>query len=139
MMWAEAVLTQLTSFVNWPVDSVKLDDLSQLYVRRQSRDDCKLSYSLGVSRKDQAVKSVTLTAAGAPGAGGQWCSAPLIVRPGVDLIDDGAGGAAASGAANSRAAAATAGDGARNVIARVPPKGSVTMRVSGDIPWMVTA
>lgn len=139
MMWAEAVLSHFLSYVDWPVRSVKLDDLSQLYLERQARDDCQLSYRLVVSRGAQAVRSVEVRAAGAPGGGAPVCAAPLIVREGVNLLAAGAGAPNTASNANVRAAGASASDGSRTVFARVPAKGSATLRVLGDLPWRMPA
>ncbi|KAI8469258.1 MAG: hypothetical protein J3K34DRAFT_522256 [Monoraphidium minutum] len=129
MMWTEAVLARLISVVSWPIRSVKLDDLSQLYVAREARDACRLSYRLTVSRATQAVTRVTAAAAGAPG-GGADCAAPLTVREGVGL-EAGAPGAAV------RAAGVPAGDGAQTLTIRVPAGGSAALRVAGDLGWRV--
>lgn len=40
MMWTEAVLSRLIALVDWPVTSVKLDDLAQIFVQREARDAC---------------------------------------------------------------------------------------------------
>ena len=40
MMWAETLAAQLTALINWPLVSLKLDDLVQVYLDRMTKDMC---------------------------------------------------------------------------------------------------
>jgi len=136
MMWVEAVTNALAAIVEWPVRSLKLDDLSQLYLERQARADCKLTYRLVVGRggggsggSSGALQAVTVSsgaAAGGAGGAGAMCTAPLLMRPGVDL--EGKGGTKVP---------VSVVDGVRTLSVRVPVGGSVTLQVVGSpAPWL---
>ncbi len=132
MMWSEAVLSLLTSYVDWPVRSLGLDDLAQLYLERQQRDECRLTYRLTVGAGGTAsaggLRGVAVSSGAAPGGGGSACVAPLVVRTAVELESARAGG--------GRASVATA-DGVRTLTVRVPANGAVSMRVVGAAaPWL---
>ena len=133
--WAEAVLSLLGSFVDWPVRSMQLDALSGLYVARQARDDCRLSYRLTIGRGGAGVTAVNVTSAAAAAAApsaGKACEATLLVRPSVALTPI---GAAAGGSAAVQASAA---DGVRTLTIPLPPGGSVMLQVGGaPSPWLL--
>jgi hypothetical protein len=125
MMWTESVLAQLIGLVSWPIVSPRLDDLAQLYVAREARDSCLLAYRLEISRAAGAVKSVTVSAVGAPPAGGD-CPAPLMVPERVSL------------SAGKAALPAAPVGGAPTVSARVPAHGVLSLSVAaGSMPWAV--
>ncbi|KAI8471158.1 MAG: hypothetical protein J3K34DRAFT_520782 [Monoraphidium minutum] len=127
MMWAEYALARLIALVDWPVTSLKLDDQAALFLQREARDACRLSYLLGIDPASGTVVSVTASAAGAPAGGGE-CAAPLILRDGVSL-DLGGG----------RQAPVSTSDGVRAAVLRVPPGGSARAAVAGQLPWLVPA
>jgi hypothetical protein len=131
MAWAEAVLQLLGTFVDWPVRSMKLDDLSGLYVARQARDDCRLNVRLSVSRAGGGVTTVNVTSGAAPGgAGARPCVASLMVRPGVTLTP--------LGGAPAAAVTASTADGVRTLAVPVPPGGSVLLQIGGaPSPWLL--
>lgn len=123
MMWTDAVLYQLTSVVDWPVISYKLDDLSRLFASRQARDACRLSYRLSI-RRGVGVHSVTVTSGAAAGAGGGAdCPAPLLVRRGVHLE------------VNGTRVSTSSDEGARTAVPSVKSGGSQEFRVLGRLPW----
>jgi hypothetical protein len=46
-IWCTAVLKKYTSYVDWPVESLKLDDQAQLYIDRYNRiENCEVSKNL---------------------------------------------------------------------------------------------
>lgn len=116
MNWAETVLGKLTNLVDWPVRSLKLDELAQLYSQRETRDACNLSYKLGISR---TTGLQTITIASAAPANGNTCSAPIIVKEGVSFA--GPGGLSSVSSV----------DGVRTLLTRLPSGGSVTVSVGG--------
>jgi hypothetical protein len=126
MMWTESVLAQLIGLVSWPIVSPRLDDLAQLYAAREARDACQLTYRLEISRAAGAVKNVTVSAAGAPPAGGD-CPAPLMVREGATLV------------LNTTLLPAASANGASTATAKVPARGSAQLQVSGILPWVLPA
>lgn len=125
MLWAEAALDQFSSVVSWPVKSLKLDDLTQHFVRREARDACGLRYKLTINRVTGGVTGVTVTSKPSEGGGGgkRYCLAPLMVRDGAGL--------------DSKALPVTAAvtGGARTLTARVVAGGSAKLGVVGPWPW----
>ena len=86
MAWADAALARLSALVDWPVISLKLDDLKAAFLEREARDACRLRYRLSVSRGAGAVTAVTVvSSAPAAAGGGAVCAAPLMLRGGVAL------------------------------------------------------
>lgn len=127
MMWAEAVLARLIALVNWKVEAIKLDDLAAVFLAREARDGCQLTYRLGISRTASAVRYVEVSSAAAPVVGAVACSAPLLMANGT--------GVDANGTLRSAAAPGAAGYNASTV--RVPFGGSARLAVAGSLPWAV--
>jgi hypothetical protein len=135
-MWADAALGRLSAVVDWPVRSLKLEELSKEYLRREARDACALEYRLTVDRARGAVTAVAVRS-GAPAPGGNGtaaappappCAAPLMLR-----------GAARLATALGEAAAESREWGVRTLSVAVPPGGAVVMNVSGGLPWGAAA
>jgi hypothetical protein len=82
MRWVEAVLHKVTACVTWPVRSLKLDDLQQLFKLREQRDNCNLLYRLAVSTATNKVTAITVTSLPGTTSG---CSAPLTVGAGATI------------------------------------------------------
>lgn len=76
MRWVEAVTSELQRYANWPIRSLKLDDLMASYQEREFRDACLLSYSMEVAADSGAVQAVTVSSAAANGTS---CLAPLML------------------------------------------------------------
>lgn len=58
MRWTGAVVAEYNKVVAWPLESLKLDDLYDLYKAREARDACNLAYTLQVwcrERRDVGV------------------------------------------------------------------------------------
>lgn len=92
--WVNAVTTRLMQLVNWPVETLKMDDLYNLYLQRQRRDACNLEYQLRVDLTTRRVTQVTATRR----AGSEACLAHLLIPSTATVTTTaGAGPAAVNG------------------------------------------
>jgi hypothetical protein len=87
------------SYVSWPVQTLTMDDLLKLFLQREQRDACQLSYMLLFNKATSAVERVvvysksnlqSLTAGTGPVTAG--CTVPIIVPStatltGVNVVD----------------------------------------------------
>ncbi|KAH7006828.1 hypothetical protein EDB80DRAFT_880350 [Ilyonectria destructans] len=73
MSWTETMVQEIMRLTNWPIKSLKHDDIAQYFLDRMSLDTCtpKLSYSW--SSDGTSIKSVTVT------ANGNSCFVPVPV------------------------------------------------------------
>ncbi|KAH8686270.1 hypothetical protein BGZ61DRAFT_533827 [Ilyonectria robusta] len=73
MSWTETMVQEMMRLTNWPMQSLKHDDIAQYFLDRQALDNCnpKLSYSF--SGDGTKLKAVTVT------ADGNSCSVPVPV------------------------------------------------------------
>jgi len=85
-------IQEYQQYVNWPLNSLKLDDVYALYQARETRDACDLGYTLQVDGTG-AVTGVTVTSVAAP-AGVTSCAAPLLTAAGQSSVAVPAGGSA---------------------------------------------
>lgn len=71
MTWVETVTQELTRLTNWPITSLKHDDVAQYFIDRMTLDACKpkLSYTY----TGTSITAVTVT------ANGNSCSVPVPV------------------------------------------------------------
>ncbi|RMJ19423.1 hypothetical protein CDV36_000873 [Fusarium kuroshium] len=87
MSWVETITQELYRLTDWPIVSLKHDDIAQYFLDRKSLDDCKPQLSYGFSDDGKTIESVTVT------ADGNSCSVPVPVTV--------PGGASASGGSSS--------------------------------------
>jgi hypothetical protein len=76
MLWMEAVLNKLQSFVAWPVQSLKMDTLFQLFLEREKRDNCGISYTLRLDPASGQVVGITVSSTNATVNG--TCIVPIM-------------------------------------------------------------
>lgn len=78
MAFTESVLGELIRLTNWPVITLKHDDIATAIINRKTRDECSpnLTYQLSDDRK--SITGVTVNAANAK------CSTPIpVTMPGA--------------------------------------------------------
>jgi hypothetical protein len=80
MRWVEAVVDEFERLLSWPVASLPLDALYDLYRARQARDACQLGYTADVAA-DGSVAGVVVTRGEGVGVDGA-CPAALILPTG---------------------------------------------------------
>jgi hypothetical protein len=90
MSWVEAVLGKLATYVNWPVRSLKMDDLLLQYIAREQRDAAGLVYTLTVDTDAGALVNVNITSTSGAAA------APIMVGTGAQVAQGPAAGDAVS-------------------------------------------
>jgi hypothetical protein len=74
-MWAETIGPEITSLVNWPLISLKIDDLVQTYTDRMAKDLCNPTTQLLYT-----VNATSISVTGfVVGADGNTCSVPIPV------------------------------------------------------------
>jgi hypothetical protein len=114
MRWAEFMLSRLMSYVSWPVETLKFDDLLALYQAREQRDACATRYTLRINVTTSTVTQVTTTATGGSGT----CRAPLMYPVTATLNGTGITAGPASGAGvNTSLLSFAAPSGRRQVVA----------------------
>ncbi|KAI8465146.1 MAG: hypothetical protein J3K34DRAFT_525626 [Monoraphidium minutum] len=130
MAWTEAVLGLLHQYVQWPVRSLSLDDVHEIYATLEDRDRCQITYTLSLARPaaggPAAVTGVTLSSAAPAGSGGEACGAPLTVPDGVEVA------AGPRGAVNARP---RVGAEPRVFLVKLPRGGSAAARLTGPFAW----
>jgi hypothetical protein len=70
--WVTAVVNKLLTWVTWPIETLKMDDLYAAFKDREARDNCQLTYTLNVDAAS-SVSSITVK------SGGGACNAPLLL------------------------------------------------------------
>ncbi|KAH6896743.1 hypothetical protein B0T10DRAFT_396872, partial [Thelonectria olida] len=73
MSWTETIVQEMIRLTNWPMSSLKHDDLAQYFLDRKTVDDCNPKLSYTFSGDGTSIKAVTLT------ADGNSCSKPIPV------------------------------------------------------------
>ncbi|KAK3719246.1 hypothetical protein LTR37_004465 [Vermiconidia calcicola] len=62
--WVEIVVQEMTRITNWPMVTLKHDDLAQSFLDRQTRDQCTPSFTYTYSSDRASIVGVTVTATG---------------------------------------------------------------------------
>ncbi|KAI1052580.1 hypothetical protein LB507_009783 [Fusarium sp. FIESC RH6] len=82
--WVEAVTQELMRLTNWPITSIKHDDIAQYFLNRKALDACNPKLSYGVSKDGKSIAHVVLS------ADNNLCSVPVPVTiPGGAVVPDG--------------------------------------------------
>jgi hypothetical protein len=118
MMWVDAVLAKLDSWVAWPVESLSMDGLVSEFLNREQRDRCGLSYTLDIDPVNKAVQAIMINSM----AGTGMCTAPLLIPATATL----------TGAGVSSGPPASEGARAHNVV--LMAGGSTSVSTTG-MPW----
>ncbi|KAJ5050763.1 uncharacterized protein L3040_002634 [Drepanopeziza brunnea f. sp. 'multigermtubi'] len=71
--WGEVIIQEMVRLVNWPVISLKHDDIATDFTNRMARDQCKPSLSFTTNPSSKTITAVTLTTTG------NTCSAKIPV------------------------------------------------------------
>jgi hypothetical protein len=84
-IWVETITQELVRTTNWPVITLKHDDIAKAFLDREARDSCspQLSYAYSADGK-------TITGATVSTANGNTCSVPVPVTfPGTASVSSG--------------------------------------------------
>ncbi|EFY97716.1 hypothetical protein X797_002917 [Metarhizium robertsii] len=73
MAWVETIAQEMTRLTNWPLLSLKHDDLATYFLNRMALDACQPKSSYTYSADGKTITRVTVT------ANGNTCSAPVPV------------------------------------------------------------
>ncbi|KAM0421275.1 hypothetical protein ACHAPT_010997 [Fusarium lateritium] len=73
MSWVETIAQELYRLTDWPIVSLKHDDVAQYFLDRKTLDDCKPQLSYGFSDDGKTIDSVTVS------ANGNSCAVPVPV------------------------------------------------------------
>jgi len=76
--WVERIVEEITKYVDWPIISLKMDELAQTYIKRMDRIKCNPEYRLVVNEDSRIVQSVEISANGK-------CEIPLFLSRGGDI------------------------------------------------------
>lgn len=72
-IWVEVILTELTRLTDWPVITLKHDDMSQTFADRMTRDMCNPKMTYDYSTDGSSITGVTVS------TDGNTCGAPIPV------------------------------------------------------------
>lgn len=72
--WVETVAQEVTRLTNWPITSLKQDDIGKYFTDRMALDKCKPTVSYGFSSDGKSINSVTVGT-----QNGNSCSVPVPV------------------------------------------------------------
>lgn len=72
-IWVEVVTQELERLTNWPIISLKHDDVAKDFNNRMARDNCLPNLSYKYSSDGKSIVSVTVTTTG------NFCSVPIAV------------------------------------------------------------
>jgi hypothetical protein len=65
MAWTEAVMGEFIRLVQWPVLTLKHDDIANAIINRKTRDECRPSLTYRLSDDRKSITGVTVNAANA--------------------------------------------------------------------------
>jgi hypothetical protein len=89
-IWVETVIQELVRLSNWPVITLKHDDIAKLFLDRETRDSCSPNLVYTYAADGKTISGATLYT-----ANGNTCSVPVPVTfPGTASV--GTGGSASS-------------------------------------------
>ncbi|OUM69206.1 hypothetical protein PIROE2DRAFT_19724 [Piromyces sp. E2] len=70
--WVERIVEEITKYVDWPIISLKMDDLAQTYIKRMDRVKCNPEYKIVVDEDSRVIQSIEITSNGS-------CEVPLFL------------------------------------------------------------
>ncbi|KND91101.1 hypothetical protein TOPH_04286 [Tolypocladium ophioglossoides CBS 100239] len=73
MSWVETVAQEMYRLTNWPMTSLKHDDIAAYFINRQTLDGCQPKATYNYAADGKTIESVTVT------ANGNTCSVPVPV------------------------------------------------------------
>ncbi|OAA44128.1 hypothetical protein NOR_03856 [Metarhizium rileyi] len=73
MTWVETIAQEMTRLTDWPILSLKHDDIATYFIDRMTLDGCKPKSTYTFSADGKTISSVTVT------ANGNTCSVPVPV------------------------------------------------------------
>ncbi|KAL9948518.1 hypothetical protein D7B24_009195 [Verticillium nonalfalfae] len=73
MAWVETIAQEMTRLTNWPITTLKHDDIGKYFIDRKTLDACKPKVSYGYAADGNSIKSITVT------ANGNSCAVPVPV------------------------------------------------------------
>jgi hypothetical protein len=73
MAWTETIVQEMTRLTNWPITSMKHDDVAKYFIDRMTRDQCSPQLKYKFSTDGKSIVSVTVTATN------NRCSVPIPV------------------------------------------------------------
>jgi len=82
-IWVEIIAQEMTRLTNWPIVTLKQDDIAQVFVDRMIVDNCKPALSYNYSSDGSSIESVTLTTEG------NTCAVPVPVTLPTEAKSDG--------------------------------------------------
>ncbi|KAK3682052.1 hypothetical protein B0T22DRAFT_432386 [Podospora appendiculata] len=72
-IWVETITQEMVRLTNWPISSLKHDDIGDLFTRRMTLDGCNPNLTYNYSQDGKSIVSVTIT------ANGNSCGVPVPV------------------------------------------------------------
>jgi hypothetical protein len=76
--WVERIIEEVTKYVDWPIISLKMDDLAKSYIKRMDRIKCNPEYKIVVNDDTHIIESVEIAASGE-------CEIPLFISRGGEI------------------------------------------------------
>ncbi|KAK4460743.1 hypothetical protein QBC42DRAFT_180254 [Cladorrhinum samala] len=72
-IWVELITQEMVRLTNWPITSLKHDDIARVFLNRQTLDACSPKLTYNYANDGNSIVSVTV------GANGNTCSVPVPV------------------------------------------------------------
>jgi len=76
--WVERIVEEVTKYVDWPIISLKMDDLAKSYIKRMDRIRCNPEYKMTINDDTHIIEGVEIAASGE-------CEIPLFLSRGGDI------------------------------------------------------
>jgi len=88
--WVERMVVEINKYFDWPVRSIKMDDLAAVYIDRISRDSCRPQYTMVIDDKTGIINEVKVQSTNdlkidIAGDFEAKCRAPLLALRNVDF------------------------------------------------------
>lgn len=84
-IWVETVIQELVRLTNWPVTTLKHDDIAKAFLDREARDGCSPQLAYSYSADGKSITGATVST-----ANGNTCSVPVPVTfPGTASVSSG--------------------------------------------------
>jgi hypothetical protein len=77
--WVERVNAEVQKYLNWPMISIKMDDLAQTYLIRMAREQCKPQYTMVIDDSSYKVSEIKVQSTTGE------CKVPLFIIRNVEF------------------------------------------------------
>jgi len=76
--WVERIIEEITKYVDWPIISLKMDELVQTYIKRIDRVKCNPEYKMIINEDTRVIESIEIISSGE-------CEVPLFINRNFEI------------------------------------------------------